>query len=220
MPWFTIVGVVKDVKQKGVDAKTGTELYLLTDQLPRTVQFGVAEMNVVVRTSLPVPALASIIQGTVQSMDRSLPVVGLRTMDDVFTETVSRPRFLALLLAIFAAIALSLAAVGSSGVLSWLVAERRPEIGVRMALGAGRGSVLALILRQGLALTGLGIAIGLLSALVLTRLVASLLFGVQPTDPATLLAGVGFMAIVGLAACMVPALRATRVDPIVVLKSE
>jgi putative ABC transport system permease protein len=220
LPWFTIVGVLKDVKQKGVDAKTGTELYLLAEQLPRTVQYGIAEMNVVVRTSLPLPTLASTVQGIVQSMDRSLPVVGLRTMDEVFTETVSRPRFLALLLVIFAGIALTLAAVGSYGVLSWLVTERRSEIGVRMAVGADRGSVLRMILRQGLTLTGIGIVIGLLAALALTRLLASLLFGVHPTDPATLLSGVVFMSVVGLAACLVPALRATRVDPIVVLRAE
>ena len=220
IPWFTIVGVVKDVKQKGVDAKTGTELYLLEDQLPRALQYGVAEMNLVLRTSLPPSTISATVQGIVKSMDRSLPVVGLRTMDDVFTETVSRPRFLALLLVIFAGIALALAAVGSYGVLSWLVAERRPEIGVRMALGADRSTVLAMVLRQGLRLTALGVAIGIAGALTLTRLARSLLFGVTPTDPAVLFAGVVFMTAIGVAACLLPALRATRVDPIVVLKAE
>lgn len=220
LPWFTIVGVVKDVKQKGLDAKTGTELCLLGEQLPRTVKYGAAEMNLVVRTSLPLAALAPTIQGIVQSEDRSLPVVGLRTMDDVFTETVSRPRFLALLLTGFAGLALLLAALGAYGVLSWLVAERRQEIGVRMALGADRGEVLRMVLRQGLTLTGVGLLIGLACTLVLTRVLATLLFGVRPTDPFSLVAGVVFMGGVALAACLLPALRATRVDPIVVLRAE
>jgi len=220
IPWFTIVGVVKDVKQRGVSAKPGNELYLLADQLPRAVGFGVAEMNLVIRSSIPAASLAPTIRDIVRSLDASLPVVGLRTMDEVFDETVSRPKFLALLLAIFAGLALALAAVGTYGVLSWLVTERRQEIGVRMALGADRRAVLSLVLRQGLGLAGIGLALGLAGALVLTRLTGSLLFGVTPTDPATLAGGVAFMTAVAVAACLLPARRATLVDPIVVLKAE
>jgi putative ABC transport system permease protein len=220
LPWFTIVGVLKDVKQGGVGSKTGTELYLLNDQLPRLVQFAYSDMNIVLRTSLGPAALAPTIQGIVRGMDPSLPVVRLRSMEDVFVESVSRPRFLALLLGIFAGLALLLAAVGAYGVLSYLVTERRQEIGVRMALGASRSAVLGMILRQGLVLTGIGLAIGIAGALVLTRLLGSLLFGVGPADPLALAAGGAFMTAVAVVACLIPARRATRVDPIVVLRAE
>jgi predicted permease len=219
IPWLTIVGVVKDVKQGGIAAKTGTELYLLADQLP-VLGFGAANMHVVLRTALPPSSLAPTIQGIVRSMDAALPIVGLRTMDEVFVETVARPKFIALLLGIFAALALLLAAVGAYGVLSYLVTERRQEIGVRMALGADRGAVLAMVMRQGLMLTGIGLVAGLVGAVALTRLLESLLFGVRPADPATLVTGAVFMTLVSLAACFVPAHRATRVDPIVVLRTE
>ncbi len=220
IPWCTIVGVVKDVKQGGVGAKTGTELYLLNEQLPRLVQFAYGSMNLVVRTSLGARALAPTVQEIVRSMDPALPVVKLRSMEDVFSESVSRPRFLAVLLAVFAGLALLLAAVGVYGTLSYLVGERQQEIGVRMALGAARGSVLALILRRGLVLTVTGLALGLAGALVVTRLLESLLFGVRPADPLALAAGVAFMATVALLACYIPARRATRVDPMVVLRAE
>jgi predicted permease len=220
LPWFTIVGVLKDVKQGGVGAKTGTELYLLNDQLPRIVQFAYGSMNIVVRTSLGAGALAPTIQSIVRAMDPSLPIVDLRSMEEVFVESVSRPRFLAVLLGIFAGLAVLLAAVGVYGVLSYLVSERQQEIGVRMALGAGRGTVLAMVLRRGLVLTGIGLLLGLAATLILTRLLESLLFGVRPTDPVALAAGACFVTIVALLACFIPARRATRVDPMVVLRAE
>ncbi len=220
LPWFTIVGLVKDVKQGGVGAKTGTELYLLADQLPRIAGYGEGDMNVVMRTSLPVTSLAPTIQSIVRDMDAGLPVVGLRSMDEVFTETMARPRFLAQLLGLFAGLALLLAAVGAYGILSYLVTERQQEIGVRMALGADRGTVLLMVLRQGLLLTGAGLLLGLVGAFALTRLASSLLFGVRPTDPVTLATAGLFMLAVGLVACFVPARRATLVDPIVVLRAE
>jgi putative ABC transport system permease protein len=218
-PWFTIAGVLKDVKQRGMGEQAGTELYLLNDQLP-PFQFAYADMNLVLRTVLPPETLAPTIQQVVRSMDASLPVVKLRTMDDVFLESVSRPRFLAILLGIFAALALVLAGVGIYGVLSYLVAERQQEIGVRMALGAERSAVLGMILRQGLTPTGVGLVLGIGGALALTRFLQAMLFGVQPADPMALAAGVLFIAAVGLAACLVPARRATRVDPMVVLRAE
>lgn len=220
IPWFTIVGVVKDVKQGGVGEKTGTELYLLADQLPRAGDFGVAEMNIVLRTSLPFASIAGTIRKTVAEMDPSLPIVGLREMEEVFADALSRPRFLAVLLAIFAGLALLLAAVGAYGILSYLVAERQQEIGIRMALGADRPSVVGMVLGQGMALAAAGLALGLAASLVLTRVLASLLFGIAPHDPATLAAGVVFMGLVALAACLMPAYRATSVDPIVVLRAE
>jgi len=220
IPWFTIAGVVKDVKQRGVGSKTGTELYLLNDQLPRIGQFAYSDMNVVARTSLDAAALAPTIQGIVRSMDPSLPVVKLRSMEDVFAESMSRPRFLALLLGLFAGLAIVLAAIGAYGVLSYVVSERQQEIGVRMALGANAGTVLAMVLRHGLTLTAAGIVLGFGGALALTRLLESLLFGVRPTDPVALAGGALLMTVVAVVACLVPAWRATRVDPMVVLRTE
>jgi ABC-type antimicrobial peptide transport system permease subunit len=153
-------------------------------------------------------------------MDPTLPVVKLRTMDDVFAEAVSRPRFLAQLLGLFAGLALLLAAIGTYGILSYSVSERRKEIGIHMALGATRTTVLGMVLGQGLRLTAAGLLAGLAAAFALTRLLQTQLFNVRPTDPATIAAVIGFIACVALAACYLPASRATRVDPMVVLRDE
>jgi ABC-type antimicrobial peptide transport system permease subunit len=131
---------------------------------------------------------------------------------------VAQPRFLTTLLSVFAGLALLLAAVGTYGILSYLVSERKQEIGIRMALGADRGGILRLVLLRGLLLSGVGITLGLIGSLALTRVMASLLFNVQPTDPLTLSAVAGVMIVVATAACLVPALRATRVDPLTVLR--
>jgi predicted permease len=220
LPWFTIIGVVKDVKQGGLDQKTGTEIYFHTEQLPAAVQFAPNNMNVVLRTTRSVPALAASIRSTVRSMDPGLPIIDLRTMDEVFSDAVVRPRFLAQLLGIFAALALALAAVGTYGILSYMVTERRREIGIRMALGADVSEVMSLVLGQGFRVTLLGLVLGVLGALALNRLAASLLFGVAPTDPMTFLAVSAFITAVALVACLVPARRATRVDPMVALRDE
>ena len=219
IPWATIVGVVKDVKQGGIDQKTGTEIYFLYDQ---TAALGGANrnLNVVVRSTLPLESLARVVREQVNAMDRTLPIVRLRTMDDVFSDSVARQRFLAQLLGIFAALALILAAVGTYGVLSYLVTERQREIGIRMALGADRTNVLSLVLRQGLSTTVIGLVLGLAGAVGLTRLASSLLFEVKPTDPLTFGAVAGVIALVALLACVVPAQRATRVDPMVALREE
>ena len=177
-------------------------------------------MNVVVRSTLPLETLARVVREQVNAMDRSLPIVRLRTMDDVFADSVARQRFLAQLLVIFATLALALAAVGTYGVLSYLVTERQREIGIRMALGANRTNVLSLVLRQGLATTVIGLVIGIAGAVGLTRLATSLLFEVKPTDPLTFGAVAGVITLVALAACVVPARRATKVDPIVALREE
>ena len=219
-PFFTIVGVVRDVKQGGISSKTGTELYFLADQGPRHVATAPGNMNVVLRTSLPVESINAQIRGMVQSMDPTLPIIRLRTMDEVFGESVSRPRFLAQLLGLFAGLALALAAVGTYGILAYTVSQRRKEIGIHMALGATRGTVLRMILGQGLRFTGIGLVAGVQAAFGLTRLLQTQLFNVKPTDPLTISTVAAFIALVATAACLVPANRAARVDPMVVLRDE
>ncbi len=218
--WFTIVGVVRDVKQGGMANKTGTELYFLADQGPRVAQFAPRSMNLVIRSSLPIDALAADIRKIVRSMDPALPIVKLRSMEQVFADSAARPRFLAELLAIFAGLALALAAIGTYGILSYSVSQRTKEIGIHMALGATRGSVLGLVLGQGLRLTVIGLVAGLAAAMVLTRLLQAQLFNVKPTDPATLSAVTAFIGVIALIACYVPARRATRVDPMVTLREQ
>ncbi len=223
IPWLTVVGVAKDVKQGGVDQKTGTELYFLLDQFPRlypNVQVGGGDLNIVLRTAVPIATLGTAIEGIVREVDPSLPVIKLREMDAVFRESLSRPRLLAQLLGGFAALALFLASIGTYGLLSYLVTERRREIGIRMALGAERAAVLRHIMGQGLRLALFGLAAGLAGAFALTRLMATLLFDVEPNDPATLVAVAATITGVAALACFIPAQRATRVDPVVVLRDE
>jgi putative ABC transport system permease protein len=223
IPWFTVIGVAKDVKQGGVDQKTGTEFYFFTDQtatLPPPLGNAPAVMNVALRTTLPPATLRQSVESAVREADPSVPVVRLREMDAVFDESIRRQRLLAQLLGAFAGLALLLAAIGTYGVLSYMVAERRREIGIRMALGAGHRSVLTEVMKQGLMLTAVGLVIGLAGAFALNQLIASLLYGVQPTDPATLVAVVGTITFVAMVACGLPAWRASRMDPNIVLRQD
>jgi putative ABC transport system permease protein len=221
-PWFTVVGVAKDVKQGGVDRETGTEIYFSVHQVAKPAPgLGIAPLNhVVLRTTLAPAALSQTIERVVRDMDPAVPVVRLRDMKTVFAESIQRPRFLAQLLGLFAGLALLLAAVGTYGVVSSIVAERRAEIGIRMALGANRSRVLRQVMREGLFLTGVGAVIGLSGAFGLNRLIASLLFGVQPTDVPTFAGVLATMIIVAAAASLLPAWRASRLDPIAALRSE
>jgi predicted permease len=214
--WHTVIGVAKDVRQRGVERPAGTELYISLDQ------HGVSppSMNVVMRTTLPPSALAGTIQRVVREVDAAVPVVRLRDMDSVFAESIRRPRLVAQLLGAFAGLALLLAAIGTYGVLSYMVTERRREIGIRVALGATRSHMLTQIMKQGLQVTGLGVAIGLAGALAVNRLIASLLFGVQPTDTATIAFVIATIAAVAVVASWLPAWRASRLDPNVVLRGE
>jgi ABC-type antimicrobial peptide transport system permease subunit len=216
VPWFTVIGVAKDVKQGGIDRKTGTEFYFFIDQSPN----GPETMNVVLRTTLPANALTQTIERLVRDADRSGPVVRLQGMEGVFAESIRRPRLLAQLIGGFAGLALLLAAVGTYGVLSYMVAERRREIGIRLALGADHGRVLGQVMKQGLVLTAVGLVAGLAGAFGVNRLIASLLFGVQPTDATTMLTVVATIAGVAAIACWVPAWRASRLDPNVVLRED
>jgi putative ABC transport system permease protein len=220
LPWFTIVGIAKNVKQGGLDQKVGTEVYFNLEQGPRINGFAPGAINLVLRTQRPLDVLAPEIRATVHSMDPALPIVQLRTMESVFGDSVSRQRFLSQLLVIFASVALVLAMIGTYGVLSYLVTERQREIGIRVALGASTAGIVRLVLRQGLSLSAIGIAGGVVGALGLARLTQSLLFGVSPTDPTTYVAvGTAILAI-ALLACLVPAQRAMRVDPLVAIRDE
>jgi putative ABC transport system permease protein len=223
VPDFTVIGVAKDVKQGGVDKKTGTEIYLLIDQAivaKPPLNFVLPTLNIVLRTTLPPASLRTELEAVVREGDPSVPIVRLRDMENVFNQSIERPRLLAQLLGGFAGLALLLAAIGTYGVLSYMVAERRREIGIRMALGADQGNVLTAVMKQGLTLTVVGLIVGLAGALAMNRLIASMLFGVQPTDPATLVAVVTTITIVAVVACLLPAWKASRVDPIVVLRED
>jgi predicted permease len=221
-PWFTVVGVAKDVKQGGVAQETGTELYMSVPQVARPAPgLGIVPLNhVVLRTTLTPAALAQTIERTVrEQLDPSIPVVRLRDMETVLADSIQRPRFLAQLLGVFAGLALLLAAVGTYGVVSSIVAERRSEIAIRMALGANRSSVLVHVMSEGLVLTGVGVGVGLAGAFGLNRLIASLLFGVRPTDVSTVAGVAATMILVAAVACWLPAWRASRLDPSAVLRA-
>jgi len=229
-PWVTVIGVAKDVKQAGVDKPAGTELYFLLDHLTRifpTVQgarlgnsLGDGSLHIILRSALPAATLQPSITNAVHEADPALPIIRLRNMEDVFRDSVRRPRMLMQLFAAFAGFALLLAAIGTYGVLSYVVTQQRREIGIRMALGAERGLVLRSVMGHGLKLTCVGLVAGLAAALVLTRLMETLLFEVRPTDPATLVSVAAVIAVVAIIACLVPAHRATRFDPIAALREE
>ena len=227
-PWHTVIGVAKDVKQAGVDRDSGAELYLFVDQPTPPddgtkrpwVAMAPTTMNIVLRTNLPPSALAQTLEQAVRAVNPSVPVVRLREMEGVFDESIGRPRLLAQLLGAFAGLALLLAILGTYGVLSFMVAERRREMGIRLAIGAPRRGILALVMKQGLVPAALGLAVGLAGAVGLNRLFASLLFGVEPTDPSTLAAVTFTIAMVAALACGLPAWSASRLDPNVVLRAD
>ena len=216
--WSTIVGVVEDTKNAGMDKPAGPELYLQSHQF---AQFGLStNMSFVVRTNGDPSALGASIRTAVREIDPSLPVYGLKPMSEVVSKSMVQPRFLSLLLATFSAIALFLAAIGIYGVMAYSVAQRTQEIGVRMALGAQRLHVLRLVFTQGFVLLIIGTVIGLGGAFGLTRLLRTLLFEITPTDPLTYSGVVGLLVVVAFLACYIPARRATKVDPLVALRYE
>jgi predicted permease len=203
-----IIGVVGSVKHGGLDRETQAHMYLPVGQLtPR-------DMAVLVRTANDFAALAATLRTTVSRINPDQPLYQIQPMEDVISASLAQPRFNALLLVTFAGFALLLAAVGIQGVLSQLVGRRSREIGIRMALGADKRSVLRLVVGRGLALTGVGLVLGLLASLAGTRALASLLFGVSPTDPVVLVGVSAFLLAVAAVAAYLPARRATRVDPV------
>jgi hypothetical protein len=220
LPWFTIVGVLEDVRQGGLGEPPGTELYLLADQVTRLSGPTPSQMQFVARSARAAADLAPEIRRIVRDLDAGVPVVGLRSMDEVIDASIAGPRLIMLVLSVFAGVALALAAVGTYGALALLVSARTREYGIRMAMGAGRREILALVLRRGLLLSLAGLAIGLAASQAASRLAATLLHGLRPPDPLTL-AGVAIVIFAsGLTACLVPALRATRVDPVVALRND
>jgi predicted permease len=218
--WLTIVGIAHDVKQQGLDQKTGTELYFLLSQSPATLDDAPRNFYVALRSARDPVHLAGAARTEIQRLDPSLPVTHVLPMDKVLHESMARPRFVTLLVLLFALVALALAAVGTYGVLAYSVEQRTQEIGVRMALGAEMRGILAMVLRQGLGLAASGLVLGLGLAIVLRRVLASLLFGVSPTDPLTLAAVAAVLTLVAAAACYLPARRAAAVAPAVALRHE
>ena len=216
-PWVTIVGVVGDVRQTGLYGEQLAELYAPYAQERRS---WMSPRDLVVRTSGDAAAVAGAVRKAVWQVDKDQPVSNVRTMDEVFAATVSRERFQTLLLALFAALALVLACVGLYGVISYAVARRTHEIGVRMALGAQPGDVLKLVLRQGMTLTFAGLVFGIAGALAVTRVMTDLLFGVTATDAVTFISVGVLLIVVAFLACYVPARRATKVDPLIALRYE
>jgi len=213
--WITIVGVAKDVRQFELVADPKPQMYLSYQQ----VEF-FAPRNLVVSTAVDPLGLAATVRKTVWEIDKDQPVSNIRTMEEVLSESIARQRFSMLLLGIFAGVALVLAAVGIYGVMSYSVAQRTHEIGIRMALGARRSDVLKLTVGGGLKLVLAGVAIGLAAAFILTRVMSSLLFGVSATDPTTFIIISLVLIAVAVLASYIPARRATRIDPMVALRYE
>jgi putative ABC transport system permease protein len=212
-PWREVVGVVKDVRQNDFVAEPKMQMYYSYRQLR-----DLAPNALVVRTSVDPLSVALPVRNAIWSVDKDQPVADIDSMEHIVAGAVARQRFSMLLLAIFAGLALVLAAVGIYGVMSYSVAQQTREIGIRMALGAKRSDVLKMTVKQGLKLVGFGLAIGLVVAFVLTRVMATLLFGISATDPITFVSISLVLMAVALLASYIPALRATKVDPMIALR--
>ena len=216
-PMCTIIGVVEDVKNAGLDKPTGTEIFLPYAQEQAS---GNRAASVFLRSHGDPSSLANAVRREVRSIDPMIPVTNVQTVEQVLAFAQSRPRFLTLLLVLFSSVALIIATVGIYGVISFSVARRSKEFALRMALGAQQRDVLGLVMKQGALLTLVGVAAGVFGAFALTRLMASLLFGVRPTDAVTFISVSALLAVVALCASFIPAQRATRVDPMQALRHE
>ena len=213
---ITVIGVTGDVRQRSLGVAPRPEMYL--DYLQPSPNW--PDLVLVARTGDDAMSLAGTLHTVIASVNHDVPVQFVRTMDDVLSASIAEPRVYSLLLGIFAGLALALAAIGLYGVISYGVTQRTHEMGIRMALGAARGDVLRLILRQGLTLAIIGVAIGLAGTLAVSQLLTHLVRSVQPRDPLTLVAVSALLMGVALAASYLPANRATRVDPVTALRHE
>ena len=211
--WISIVGVVGDVRHYGLDSEPSDEVYLPFSQLP------FREGSFLVRTSADPAVMARRIGEEVLAIDPGQPLANVQTLEEVRGEALASPRLTTSLLLLFALLALCITAAGLGGVVAFSVSQRTQEIGVRMALGAGRGEVVGMVLREGLQLVAVGLAIGIGAAILLTRLMAGLLFHVQATDPLTFVAMALVVVMIAAAACLAPARRASAVDPMVALRA-
>ncbi len=209
-----VIGVVGDVKHAGLDADIHATAYWPHSELAFSF------MTLIVRTDGDPAALAPMIREAVRQLDKNQPLVDVASMESLLSISMARARFSTVVLGVFAGLALLLAVIGTYGVISYGVTDRTHEIGLRVALGAAQADILRMVLRQGLVLALSGLAVGMLAAFVTTRLMASLLFGISPTDPVTYAGVVCLLAVVALAACYIPARRASQVDPMVALRYE
>ncbi|HEU4477005.1 MAG TPA: FtsX-like permease family protein, partial [Pyrinomonadaceae bacterium] len=212
--WWEIVGVVSDVRSNELREEAKPEFYL------SSLQDTFRNMFFVIRTTVEPAGVAASVRQAAAEADKSAAVSDVKTMDNIVNEAVTQPRFNVVLLGLFSGIALLLSAAGIYGVTAYNVTQRTHEFGIRMALGAQVGDVLSMIIRQGMLLISVGLAIGLLSAFLLTRLLRTLLFGVSETDPLTFVVISILLTAVALLACYIPARRATKVDPLVALRYE
>jgi len=213
-PWWTVVGIVGDVRHFGLEAETKPILYFPYTQRPKRT------MSIVIRTQADPAAMANVISRQTLALDPGQPVYAVKALEQYVSDSAAVPRFRTLLLGLFAGLAVLLAAVGIYGIVSYSVSQRTHEIGIRLALGAQAADMLRLIIRQGMGLVLAGVGIGLAGALALTRLMKTLLFGVSATDPLTFTVIALLLVFVALLACWIPARRATKVDPLVALKYE
>jgi len=212
--WRQVVGIVKNTHHSGLVQEPWPEVYLPVEQEPWPSNL------LFVRSSLPQTEVAMAIRQAVAEADKNQPIMTILAMDDLLSDSVSTQRFSLLLLGGFSVLALLLAMMGVYGVVAYTVAQRAPEIGIRIALGAQGRDILRLILAQGLKPVFIGSAIGLIAALALSRLLASLLYGVTATDPATFAFVAFLLSLAALAACYLPARRATKIDPVVALRND
>ena len=220
-PWITVVGVVRDARSSGLQRPPLAEFYVPHAQFSAlSGGFVLRSMSIVVRAARDPVSLADPVRRVLRAADPDLAVADVRTMRQVVDRSVAQPRFTMLLLVVFGGVALLLATVGVYGVISYSVAQRTRELGIRIALGARRAHLVRLVLGQGLGLAGVGVAVGVVAALAATRLLSSLLFGVSPTDPATFAAIALLLLAVAAAASLVPARRAARADPMAALRAE
>ncbi len=209
---FEIIGIVGDIRHRALESEPRAAMYLPTQQTPW--------MNVVLRTTVDPSTLAGAVRKEVQGIDPDQPVADVKTMDQWMEIAVAAPRYRTALLGLFALVALVLASTGIYGVMSYSVSQRTHEIGVRMALGARRVDVLRLVIRQGMVLVIVGVTLGVIGAIALTRVMSTLLFGVTAKDPLTFAAVAALLTLVAFVACYLPARRATKVDPLVALRYE